>query len=305
MKVNRKVRAKEVSMLRIYLLLWSLLVGDQCFAQYSPQEFPVASTTPLVSAEDVARVADYRGVSRAASDASISIARLSHKPMRRARAEFLRGLRFARIGAPQAAVAEFEKVVALDPNFSEAYGNLGVVYTWLGNFDEAVVALQRALRLDPMTAEHHANLAFALIQLKRYEEAKDEAQMAIWLDPGNSIAEFLLGYTLALRPETSKLSESHLIIAAKVVPEAHLVLAQVYDIQGAIHLARREMELYRGATQKTCSSVIKKNKLGGFTPLDEARANVGCGSGRSTARGVARKFDEGVPGSWGSYCCIW
>jgi tetratricopeptide (TPR) repeat protein len=224
--------------------------GEDGLIWGKPQEFPVSSTTPLVSAEDVARVADYRGVSRAASDASISVARLSHKPMRRARAEFLRGLRFTRTDARQAAAAEFEKAVALDPKFSEAYGNLGVVYTRLGHFDEAVVAFQSALRLDPTTAAHHANLAFALIQLKRYDEAKNEAQTAIWLDPGNSSAEFFLGYTLALRPETLEFSESHLIIAAKLVPEAHLVLAEVYGIQGAIHLAQGEMELYRAATRK-------------------------------------------------------
>jgi tetratricopeptide (TPR) repeat protein len=233
-----------------YLLLLSVSVSFQCCAQYSPQVFPAAPNAPIVSPDDLARLTDDRGTGRAASDDRISIARLSHEPSHKARTAFVRGMKFARAGAQQDSVGEFEKAIALDPDFSEAYGNLGVEYTLLGRFDEAVAAFRGALRLDPTTADHPANLAFTLVRLKRYEEAKAEAQTAIGLDPGNSRAQFLLGYLLARYPETRKLSQSHLIVAAKTVPEAHLVLALVYGLQGSTQLASAELDLYRSATRK-------------------------------------------------------
>jgi tetratricopeptide (TPR) repeat protein len=236
-------------MLRTYLLLLSASVYGPCFAQDVPQEFTAVSRPPFVSPDDLARLSDDRGTFHAESNGTISIVRLSHKPSPKARTAFSRGMKLARAGERQEAAAEFERAVAVDPDFPEGYGNLGVEYTLLGRFDEAVAPFRVALRLDPTTADHHANLAFTLVQLKRYEEAKGEAQTAIGLDPGNACAQFLLGYLLARHPETRNISESHLI-AAKTVPEAHFVLALVYGFQGATQLASAELDLYRSATRK-------------------------------------------------------
>jgi len=238
-------------MLKKFLLLLSVAAGNYCFAQYSPLKTPGPSPAPVVSADDLARLTDDRRGEQTASDERISVVRLSHKPSRKARAAFSRGWNLAKNDACQEAAAEFEKAVALDPEFSEAFGDLGVEYTCLGRWEQAVTAFRRAIQIDPATAHHAANLAFALLQLKRYEEAKSEAEAAISLDAGNANAQFLLGYLLARHPETRQLSESHLTFAAKTVPEAHFVLALVYRFQGAAQRANAELDLYRSATKKS------------------------------------------------------
>ena len=84
--------------------------------------------------------------------------------------------------------------------------------------------------------------AFTMVQLRRYREAQAEAQTTIGLDPGKPSAQFLLGYMPARRPETRKLSERPLLVAARNVPEAHLVLTLVFDAGGAIPRAREEIK---------------------------------------------------------------
>ena len=175
---------------------------------------------------------------------SVSVARLRHQPRGKARAAFLRGMQLDRSGAYKNAAAEFQKAISLDPECSEAYGNLGVEYTLAGRFDEAIAEFHHALALDPATAAHHSNLAFALIRISRNQEAADEAQTAISLDSTSSLAHFLLGYVLAQQPEKYDSAATHLTYAARTVPAAHLVLAQIYNEEGLVRNAQAEFDHY-------------------------------------------------------------
>lgn len=179
---------------------------------------------------------------------SISMARLRHQPPRKARQAFLRGMKFSQAGADANAAAEFAKAAKFDPDFSEAHGNLGVEYTWLNRYEDAVPEFRRAITLDPATSFHHSNLAYTLIRLNSPHEAEAEAQTAVGLDGTNATAQFLLGLLLARRPETRALCESHLVYAARTIPEAHRVLAWVYRAQGAAQNSGVELESYRRET---------------------------------------------------------
>ena len=176
---------------------------------------------------------------------SISVARLRHKPPRRARSAFMRGLKFDDRGSFAEAAGEFAKAAASDPEFSEAHGNLGVEYTATGRLDEAISEFHRALTLDPATSFHHSNLAFALIRLGRDKEAEGEAEAALAIDPTSGVAHLLLGAVLAQRPEKRRLAESHLSVAAQTFPAAHLVLSRLYSVEGASEIAAAELKRFR------------------------------------------------------------
>jgi tetratricopeptide (TPR) repeat protein len=184
-----------------------------------------------------------------ASGESISAVRLRHNPPRRARAALNRGLKFDESGAFASAALEFEKAVQLDADFSEAHGDLGVEYTATGRLEEAVCEFQRAIAIDPATAFHHSNLAYTLIRLHRDKEAEAEAQAALGIDSTSTIAHFLLGFVLAQRPEKRNAAETHLGLAARTFPPAHLVLAEMYRMEGAAQTANAELELYRRASE--------------------------------------------------------
>lgn len=173
------------------------------------------------------------------------------------------GFNAHRAGDYQRAAMAFEKTIAIDPEFSEAHGNLAVEYTWTGRLEDSISEFQRALQLDPATALHHTNFSYTLILLKRYPEAEAEAQAALGLDPADGVSHFLLGWLQARRPETRSLSENHLLYAARTIPEAHLALAQLYGAQGASQVADVEVKRYR---QAAALNIYTDNGVMGFLP---------------------------------------
>jgi tetratricopeptide (TPR) repeat protein len=178
---------------------------------------------------------------------SVSVVRLRHKPPGKAMASFSRGLKLVTHGALQQGAREFERAVMLDPNFSEAYGDLGATYSAQGLYAQAVVEFQRAIEIDPATAVHHMNLAYVLIRLKRDKEAEPEAQTAVTLDPANATAHYLLGFLFAQRPEMRERAIEQLTYAGRELPEAHLLLSEMYRFEGAGSAASQEFEWYRKA----------------------------------------------------------
>ena len=197
------------------------------------------------------------------SGETVSPARLRHNPPRPARKAFVLGFNAHRAGDYQRAAAAFENAIALDPEFSEAHGNLAVEYTWTGRLLDSVTEFQRALQLDAATALHHTNFAYTLILLHRFPEAEAESQAAVGLDPADGVAHFLLGWLLARRPETRPLSENHLLYAARTIPEAHLALAQLYGAQGSSQVADTEVKRYRQAAARNTHT---GNAVTGFLP---------------------------------------
>lgn len=63
------------------------------------------------------------------------------------------------------AAAEFREAVRLDPDYAEAYNNLGIALAEQGDMAPAVEAFRQAVRLDPANAESQSNLGSAVLQL--------------------------------------------------------------------------------------------------------------------------------------------
>jgi Flp pilus assembly protein TadD len=174
------------------------------------------------------------------SEGTISLARLRHTPPAKALKAFRQGLKLDSAGNALESAEAFRQAVAFDPAYSEAYTDLGVEYINLGLVDAAVAEFRSATALDPATSIHHSNLGLALIILGRFREAETEARTAVDLDGTNMRAHYLLGYLLTQRPETQAAGEEHLKYAARVLPDAHFVLAELYRTTGREDLAEAE-----------------------------------------------------------------
>ena len=74
-------------------------------------------------------------------------------------------------GSHEAAVAEWRKALALDPQNPKARTNLGISLLGAGAREEALAELRKAVELKPGYAEAHNNLAVALVQMGRPAEA--------------------------------------------------------------------------------------------------------------------------------------
>jgi protein involved in polysaccharide export with SLBB domain len=78
------------------------------------------------------------------------------------------GVKYGLAGLFPQAAATFEKVVALDPQFADAYFSLGHAYFDMKKWAEAAKNLQRALDLNPKDVEAQDRLSFARTMLQPY-----------------------------------------------------------------------------------------------------------------------------------------
>jgi len=122
---------------------------------------------------------------------------------------FWRGTKEANAQARQM----FEKAVALDPQYAEAYTWLGWTYyiewvwRWSANLqqtlEQAFELAQKAIVLDDSLPEAHSLLSAVQGQQQRYDQAIAEGQRAIALDPNNANSYAVQAEVLNLagRPE--------------------------------------------------------------------------------------------------------
>jgi serine/threonine-protein kinase len=82
-----------------------------------------------------------------------------------------------------AARQEYERAIALDPQFVEAHYRMGEMLYRMGLPRESLGYLEAANRLDPLYTQNNAYLSLTLAMLGRFEEAIAVAQRALALDP--------------------------------------------------------------------------------------------------------------------------
>jgi len=102
-------------------------------------------------------------------------------------------LRMASRDAPDRAISLFEKALALDAEYAEAWMGLGGGYQLKGGFlnlpeltEKAIECERRALELDPALADAHTWLGAALLARGRVDEAMAALRRAVDLDPGQA-----------------------------------------------------------------------------------------------------------------------
>jgi TolB-like protein/Tfp pilus assembly protein PilF len=97
-------------------------------------------------------------------------------------------------------IAEFQRAIALNPNYATAYqqyGNGPLVA--LGRFDEAIAEGKRATELDPLSPVINADLGENLIYARRYDEAIAQLRKTVEIDPTFYDAHLTLGTALLLK----------------------------------------------------------------------------------------------------------
>jgi tetratricopeptide (TPR) repeat protein len=94
-----------------------------------------------------------------------------------------------------AAVAEYTRAIALNPNFFMAYYNRGTSYVKLENYTAAIVDLTRAVALDPSYVNAFYNRGFSYLKSNSPDRAVADYSQVILLDP-NSPRPISSGATL-------------------------------------------------------------------------------------------------------------
>ena len=93
-----------------------------------------------------------------------------------------------RTASTQKTIAEYDKVIRLDPKFAKAYINRGNAYQKNDDYDKAFADYDEAIRLDPKDALAYNNRGRAYESKGDYEKAIADYDEAIRLDPKDAPA---------------------------------------------------------------------------------------------------------------------
>lgn len=90
----------------------------------------------------------------------------------------------AKLGRYQEAIADYDAVVALDPNNVHAFHNRGISYDKLGHFEAAIEDFNRVLQLEPNNSVAFFNRGSTYDSLGMHDAAIADFGRALELDPG-------------------------------------------------------------------------------------------------------------------------
>ena len=139
-----------------------------------------------------------------------------------------------------------QQAVRVDPNFAEAYSNLGNALKELGDVDGAVELYLKAIKIKPRCCDAYNNLASCHMQQGSTEDAISTFQMATTLDPNCVDAHSNLAnlYKAQGRLEEAK---SEYLMAIKIKPDFAIAWSNCAGIFQAWGDRETAVEYYRMA----------------------------------------------------------
>ncbi|MBD1876595.1 tetratricopeptide repeat protein [Nodosilinea sp. FACHB-131] len=110
---------------------------------------------------------------------------------------FQQGLQLAKKEEFDAAIASYDKAVAIGPDHAWAWADRGFALTKLNRYEEAIDSYDKAVAIRPDHAWAWASRGIALAKLNRYEEAIDSYDKAVAIEPDRTWAWASRGIALA------------------------------------------------------------------------------------------------------------
>lgn len=159
-----------------------------------------------------------------------------------AKAKFKEGEEALKVKNHKFAIELFNAAIENNPDFAEAYNNLGRAYEFSGEFENAMGAYQKATELKPDYAIAHNNQAWILMkQHDDYKGALSKADAAISADPNLMCAHFTRAYAL----DNLKQYEEAIVAINRTIeltPEGDDWIAEWYATRGVIAMHWHKQE---------------------------------------------------------------
>lgn len=147
-------------------------------------------------------------------------------------------------GRLDAAVAELERLVSIDPTSEAAHTGLVGLYGELRRWDDAEAHYRKALALDPNSLGAHFNYGRALFEREHFDEAAKVLRRALEIDPRDPRSHTLLGQVLERQGRGAE-AIRHYRLALEADPnrrEAHYLLGRRLLADGQAAEGIRELE---------------------------------------------------------------
>lgn len=102
------------------------------------------------------------------------------------------GIAYRETMNPDEALSCFQKAVEFAPEMAEAWNNLGVAQDEFNMVEDAATSYGRAIELRPEYTSAHFNLGMSLQKLKRFEEAEKHYNRVLEIRPDDEATQFML-----------------------------------------------------------------------------------------------------------------
>jgi type IV pilus assembly protein PilF len=147
----------------------------------------------------------------------------------------------------ESAITEFNRAIAIYPDYTNARNKLGVQYLKHKRLEEASEQFKTILEKNPKYYNARLNLGIVRVEQKRYSEAIEELSQAVALDSSQPAAHLFWGVA-ALDTDDLLIAERELVKALLLGGEqysnAHYYFAHVYLKTGRREEANRELTLF-------------------------------------------------------------
>ncbi|GBO53247.1 hypothetical protein APA_1154 [Pseudanabaena sp. lw0831] len=149
------------------------------------------------------------------------------------------GVSLEQLGLYESAIPSYQQAIKIDPKYAYPYTDLGDVYEAQGNYELAITSYQQAIELDPKKASYHHNLGNVYHSQGKYELAIASYQQAINLDPKFTYPHINLGsvYKEQEKYELAITSYQQVMILEPESAYHHITLGILYTEQGKYELA--------------------------------------------------------------------
>jgi len=126
--------------------------------------------------------------------------------------ELNKGTELMRKGDYREAIVILKKAIDLNPEFSEAYYNVGISYEQLGKHKDAIEMFKKTIELSPDNANAYYALGYAYYQRRKYKQAIDAFENTVRLKPNNAFAFRKLGSAYLKVGEKDKAREQYQVL---------------------------------------------------------------------------------------------
>ena len=204
----------------------------------------VSEHTYLRAGQPVELRLPRRPESGRAPGGAVSMARLAHKPAKAAMKLARQADSLAGDGDLAGSVGRLERAVEEDPQWFEAWNNLGSRLLKMGRYREAADAFSRAIGIDPNQAAVHSNLGLTHLFLREPKEAAKAARKARELEPGSAQTAYVQALAMLQSQETPEEAVALLTGAAATLPRARLAVAEWYCRSGDLKACAAELTVF-------------------------------------------------------------
>lgn len=174
----------------------------------------------------------------------VSLQQLQHKVPHAARKAFQKGQQAETKHNLLQARGLFQQAIAEDPEFADAYNELGAVDSNMNDLPAAAEHFQKAIDLVPEHPKALPNLSIVLAKMQRLAEAGQVARRALQVAPGDARMHYILGASLLSEPAKADQAIVEFERAAPAVPAAQVMLAELLAARGRSQDAIRYLEEY-------------------------------------------------------------